>query len=346
MERLFQDMRFGARLLWKDRGFTFTALLTLAVCIGANTAIFAVVNSVLLRPLPVPGAEQLVSIYNSYPGAGITRASTGVPDYYDRLEQTDVFEELALYQNRGVTLGADGADPQRLTAMAVTPSLFRMLRAAPVRGRVFDEAEGEYGEHRKAVISYGLWQQHFAGSDAAVSSTLRLNGEQHTVVGIMPAGFHFMDPEVRVWIPLWLSDAQKSDEARHDNSWTMVGRLKPGATVAQAQQQIDAINARNLERLSVMREVLINAGFTAVVAPLQEEMVRDTKATLYLLWLGGWRWHDAAAITAGWLLVIEVLQLWVPGRTAELTDPLLAIVLAALLRGAAWRVDRSPAGRL
>jgi predicted permease len=286
MERLLQDLRFGARLLWKDRGFTFTALLTLAVCIGANTAIFAVVNSVLLRPLPVPGSEQLVSIYNSYPGAGITRASTGVPDYFDRLEQTDVFEELALYQTRGVTLGADGADPQRLSAMAVTPSLFRLLRAQPVRGRIFDEAEGEYGEHRKAVISYGLWQQHFAGSDAAVSSTLRLNGEQHTVVGIMPAGFHFMDPEVRVWIPLWFTDAQKSDEARHDNSWTMVGRLKPGATVAQAQQQIDAINARNLERLPVMREVLINAGFTAVVAPLQDEMVRDAKATLFLLWAG------------------------------------------------------------
>jgi predicted permease len=286
MERLLQDLRFGARVLWKDRGFTLTALVTLAVCIGANTAIFAVVNSVLLRPLPVPGSEQLVSIYNSYPGAGVVQASSGVPDYFDRLEQTDVFEELALYQTRGVTLGADGADPQRLSAMAVTPSLFRLLRAQPVRGRIFDETEGEYGDHRKAIISYGLWQQHFAGSDGVVASTLRLNGEQHTVVGIMPAGFHFMDPEVRVWIPLWFTDAQKSDEARHDNSWTMVGRLRPGASVLQAQQQIDAINARNLERLPVMRQVLINAGFTAVVVPLQEAMVRETKATLYLLWAG------------------------------------------------------------
>lgn len=286
MDRLFQDLRFGARLLWKDRGFTLTALLTLAVCIGANTAIFAVVNSVLLRPLPVPGAERLVSIYNSYPGAGITRASTGVPDYYDRLEQTDVFEELALYQNRGVTLGTDGADPQRLTAMAVRPSLFRMLRAAPVRGRVFDEAEGEYGEHRKVIISHGLWQQHFAGSDSALASTLRLNGEQYTVVGILPAGFHFMDPEVRLWIPLWFSDEQKADDGRHNNSWTMVGRLKPWATIAQAQQQIDAINARNLDRFPALREIIVNAGFTAIVAPLQEEMVRDTKATLYLLWAG------------------------------------------------------------
>jgi predicted permease len=286
MERLLQDLRFGARLLWKDRGFTLTALLTLAVCIGANTAIFAVVNSVLLRPLPVPGSEHLVSIYNSYPGAGIVRASSGVPDYFDRLEQTDVFEELALYQTRGVTLGADGADPQRLSAMAVTPSLFRLLRAQPVRGRVFDEAEGKYGEHRKAVISYGFWQQHLAGTDAAVSSSFRLNGEQYTIVGIMPAGFHFMDPEVRVWIPLWFSDAQKSDEARHDNSWTMIGRLKPGATVAQAQQQIDAINARNLDRFPTLRDVLINAGFTAVVAPLHQEMVRDAKATLLLLWAG------------------------------------------------------------
>src|SRR5688500_3538272 len=108
MERLLQDVRFSLRLLVRDRAFSLTALLTLAVCIDATAAIFAVVNSVLLRPPPVPGAERLVLLYNSYPRAGVARASTGVPDYYDRLRETDVFEELALFNERGVTVGGDG----------------------------------------------------------------------------------------------------------------------------------------------------------------------------------------------------------------------------------------------
>src|SRR5919112_5635933 len=136
MERLLQDARFAVRLLWKDRGFAATAILTLALCIGANAAIFAIVNSVLLRPLPVPDAERLMLVYNSYPKAGVERASTGVPDYYDRLRETDVFEELALYQQRGVTIGGEGADPQRITGKAVRPSLLRMLRVQPIRGRI------------------------------------------------------------------------------------------------------------------------------------------------------------------------------------------------------------------
>src|SRR5688572_534279 len=134
MDRLLQDLRFAARLLWKDRGFALTALLTLALCIGANAAIFAVVHSVLLRPLPVPEPERLVLMHNSYPRAGVERASNGVPDYYDRLREVDVFEEQALFNTRSVTIGIEG-DPQRVSSMVARPSLLRLLRAAPVRGR-------------------------------------------------------------------------------------------------------------------------------------------------------------------------------------------------------------------
>jgi hypothetical protein len=145
------DVRFARRLLWKDRGFAVTAILTLAVCVGANAAIFAVVNSVLLQPLPVPHAEQLVHMYNSYPGAGVEegRGSTGVPDYYDRLRETDVFAEQALYNPRGMTLNGSG-DAQRIRAMVSTPSLLRLLQARPVRGRIFTEDEGELGKTQKA----------------------------------------------------------------------------------------------------------------------------------------------------------------------------------------------------
>src|SRR6187402_1587756 len=124
---MLTDLRFAGRVLLKERGFSLTAILTLAVCIGANAAIFAVVNSVLLQPLPVPQASQLLHMYNAYPGAGLTGpGSTGVPDYYDRLRETTVFQEQALYNTRGVTLGGDG-EPQRIVSMLGTPSLLRLL---------------------------------------------------------------------------------------------------------------------------------------------------------------------------------------------------------------------------
>ncbi len=283
MERLLQDIRFAARLLWKDRGFATTALLTLGICIGANAAIFAIVNSVLLRPLPVPQPESLVVLYNLYPRAGVDRGSSGVTDYYDRLRETDAFEELALYQIRGQTVGGE-TDPQRLSGMAARPSLFRLLRAAPLRGRVFHEEEGELGRDREVILSYALWQQVFGGSDTAIGRELRVNGDPHTIVGVMPASFYFMDPDVRLWTPLTFTAQQKSDEARHSNSYTMIGRLKPGATVQHAQQQVDALNARNLDRFPEMKDILINAGFHSVVAPLQRDLVRDVKPTLLLLW--------------------------------------------------------------
>src|SRR5688500_13182810 len=285
MERFRQDLRFAVRVLFKDRAFTVTTLLTLALCIGANAAIFAIVHSVLLRPLPSPDAERLVLFYNSYPKAGVVRASTGVPDYYDRLRETDVFEEMALYQERGVTIGGEGS-AERLMGMAARPSLFRMLRAAPVKGRVFTEDEGEPGADRKVVLSYALWQRLFAGLDTAIGQDLRINGQPYQIVGVMPPDFLFMNAEVALWMPLAFTAEQRSDDARHNNSWTMVGLLKPGASAAQGQQQVDALNARNMERFPNMKQILLNAGFHAVVTPLQEDMVRDVRRTLYLLWGG------------------------------------------------------------
>ena len=286
MERLLQDLRFGTRLLWKDRGFAITAVLTLAVCIGANAAIFAIVNSMLLTPLAVPEPDRLVLLYNSYPRAGVAKASTGVPDYYDRLRETDVFEELALYQQRGVTIGGEGAEPQRLTGQAVRPSLLRMLRVQPLLGRIFTEEEGEPGQERKAILSYTLWQEQFGGREGALGQSLRISGVPHAIVGVMPRDFQFLNPEIRVWVPLAFTPEQRSDDNRHSNSWTMIGRLKPGASIAQAQQQVDALNARNLERFPALKQILIDAGFHSVVTSLQEDLIQDIRPTLYLLWAG------------------------------------------------------------
>ncbi len=279
-----QDLRYALRILFKDRAFSLTVLLTLTLCIGANAAIFAVVNSVLLKPLPVPEPERLVTVYNSYPRAGAVRASSGVVDYFDRLRETDVFEELAVYTTRGVTVSAQG-EAERLTAMAARPSLFRLLRSVPASGRVFNESEGELGQEKRVILSQALAQRLFAGQNP-IGKDLRLSGVPYQVVGVMPGGFHFMSADIDMWIPLAFTAEQKSDEARHSNNVTMIGRLKPGASVQQAQQQIDALNAHNLERFPNMKEILLNAGFHTVVAPLQEDMIRTARPTLLLLWAG------------------------------------------------------------
>ncbi|HMC76632.1 MAG TPA: ABC transporter permease [Vicinamibacterales bacterium] len=282
---MLQDLRFGLRLLWRDRGFAATSILTLALCIGANAAIFAVVNSVLLKPLPVPGAAQLVHMYNAYPGAGVVGGSTGVTDYYDRLRETTVFQEQALYNTRGVTLGGNG-EPQRIVSMTGTPSLLRLLQAQPLRGRIFTEDDGEVGQTKKVVLTYASWQQWFGGQDRAIGSDVRINGEPFTVVGVLPRTFGFLDPDVKVWIPVAFTAEQKSDDQRHSNNWSYIARLKPGATIEQARQQIDALNARNLDRFPQLKQILINAGFHTVVLSLQDHLVRDLRSTLYLLWGG------------------------------------------------------------
>ena len=285
MERLGQDLRFAVRLLFRDRAFTITTLLTLAICIGANAAIFAVVNSVLLRPLPVPEADRLVLLNNSYPKAGVVKASTGVPDYYDRLREMDVWEELTLFNQRGVTIGSENG-AERVQGMIGRPSLYRMLRAKPIRGRIFTEEEGEIGKHRKVILSHGLWQRLYSGRDDAIGKDLRINGMPYQVVGVMPPDFYWMSSEVVLWMPLGFTAEQRSDDQRHSNNWTMVGRLKPGATVEQAKQQVDALNIRNYERFPNFKEILVNAGFTTIVVPLQDDLVREIRPTLLLLWGG------------------------------------------------------------
>jgi predicted permease len=325
---LNQDVRFARRLLWKDRGFAVTAVLTLAVCIGANTAIFAVVNSILLRPLPVPHAEQLVYMYNAYPGAGSAAfGSTGVPDYFDRVRETNVFQEQALYHTRGATIGGQ-SEPQRATSMIVTPSLLRLLQVNPVRGRILSDDEGEIGHANKVVLSYAAWQQWFGGQDSAIGRDLRVNGDLYTVVGVLPRGFVFLEPDVKLWMPAAFTAKEKSDDSRHSNNWQYVARLKPGATIEQARLQIDALNARNLDRFPALKQILINAGFHTPVVPLQEYLVRDIRSTLYLLWGG-----VAFVLLVGAVNVTNLMLVRSSGRMKELaTRHALGAGLARIAR--------------
>jgi predicted permease len=284
---MLSDVRFATRLLWKDKTFALTALLTLAITIGANTAIFSIVRSVLLKPLPVPDSDRIVFVYNSYPNAGAARAEAAVPDYFDRLTGVTAFDEQALYRRQDMTLGVTpGEGAQRIRAVRATPSFFRLVRAVPAHGQLFAESDGEEGQERKVVLSHDFWRQHFGGDTGAVGRDLRLNGVNYTIRGVLPPGFTFLWQRIDVWVPAAFTAREKSDDSRHSNNWQMIGRLRKDATVSLAQQQVDAVNARNDERFPHFRQILKDAGFHSVAVLLQDDVVREIRPVLYLLWGG------------------------------------------------------------
>jgi predicted permease len=288
MDRLLQDLRFGARLLWKDRSFSLTTIATLALCLAANAAIFAVVDGVLLKPLPFPEPERLVRLFNKYPGAGVVaEGSNGVPDYFDRRQGMTALEDLAVFREMGVTLTGSGASaPERALALVVTPSFFSVLRTQPHRGQLFTEAHGEIGQDKVVLLTHGAWQQRFGGRDEAIGEDLRLGGEPYKIIGVLPEGFVFLNPDVQMFRPVAFTAQDKSDQSRHSNNWQMFGRLKPGATLEQAQSQLDAINAANFQRFPQWQEILTNAKFGSDVVDFQTQVIGSRRATLTMLWGG------------------------------------------------------------
>ncbi|MBM3811878.1 MAG: ABC transporter permease [Acidimicrobiia bacterium] len=284
MGSLLRDLRYSSRSLLRDKPYSATVLITLAACLAANTAIFGVVYSILLRPLPFPQAEDVLLMGNRYPKATAedARFSSG-GDYFDRLRDMTVFEQQAMFQFRDATVDVGGS-PRRIRAMVITPSLLPLLRTAPAIGRGFTPEEAELGNERKVILSHGLWRDLYGSDRMAVGRQLRVNGRACTIVGVLPAGFDFMDPEVRLWMPLTMRPDQKT--GRHSNNWFHIGRLKPGATLDQAQAQVDSINSANFDRFPQWKQVLIDAGFYTSVEPLQELLVGSVRGSLHLLWGG------------------------------------------------------------
>jgi predicted permease len=286
LDWLSRDLRTALRLLARDKAYSLTVAATLSLCLGANTALFSVVHPILLRPLPVPEPARILLMSNQYPGAGAGDSSnSGVPDYYDRLRATSVYEAQALFGTSSVSLDHDGR-PVRVEVTNVTPSYLRVMRTAPALGRPFTDEEGEVGNEKKVLLSDGLWRSQFAADPAAVGRDIRIDGQPYTIVGVMPRGFEALAPGTSLWRPLAFTPEQKSDDSRHSNNWWNVGRLKPGATLQQAQAQVDALNAANLERFPQYKELLINAGFRTEVDRFPDHLVRHVKPILYLLWGG------------------------------------------------------------
>jgi predicted permease len=284
---LGRDLLFGWRAFRRDRTFTAAAVVTLGACLAANLVVFTLVNVVLLEAVDVPEPWALVQVGNQYPNAGAAASvggNSGVPDYFDRRRAVPALAEQALFRAHGVSVGDQAAE--RLVAMSTTPSLFPLLRAQAAQGRTFTDDESEEGRHRKVVLSDALWRRRFGAAATVIGQSLTIGGVPHEIVGIMPRNFRFYDDEVALWLPAAFSADERSDASRHNNSWTHVGRLAPGATLAVAQSQIDALNAANLERFPALRNVLVEAGFRSVVTPVVDVLVAEVRRPLYLLWGG------------------------------------------------------------
>jgi predicted permease len=314
---VLRDARFAMRTWTRQRAFTITVLATLIVCLGGNTVIFSIVRSVLLKPLPLAGADRLVLIQNLYPKFGFSSAGPGVvaasvPDYFDRQRDIRSFDEQAVYRRVSLTLGVtDGAE--RVNALRATPSFYRLLRAAPHVGRVIADEDGEVGNAARVMVSYNFWQRRYGGDPSLVGRDIRLDGTPYRVVGILQQRFEYLWKDINLWLPASFNADQQSDASRHSNNWVMIARLAPGATVAQAQREVDALNVRNDERLPQFSTLIRDSGFRTAVAPLQDELVRDVRATLYLLWAGA-----LLVLLVGGVNLVNLFLMRSAGRRREL----------------------------
>jgi predicted permease len=288
MEALWRDVRFSLRQLGRERAFSSVVLLTLAVCIAANVAIFSVVSTVVLRPLPYRGADRIVTIYNSYPGAGAERASNSGIDYFLRREQVPTLEAVAVYQGTGHTVGESGST-ERLETMRVSASFFPLLGVEPALGRTFTEDENEPSQSQKVVLTHGFWEERFGGAADAVGRELRVDGRPFTVVGVLPNDFSFVvKPEVRFFVPIAFTEQERSKDSWHNNNFQMIGLLAPGAAIDQARDQIAALNNSLVEESAIpnVRQLVKDVGFHTVVVDAQQDLIRQVRPLLYLLWAG------------------------------------------------------------
>ncbi|HEY7911289.1 MAG TPA: ABC transporter permease [Blastocatellia bacterium] len=273
METLFKDLRYAARVLARNRGFTAVAILALALGIGANTAIFSVVNAVLLRPLSFDDPDRLVRVWpNKY------QASVSKTEYLD-LESGSQgrFEALAAYSGWGFTITGRG-EPLKLSGARCTANLFSLLGVTPALGRVFEPGEDRPGHDRVAVISYGLWQSRFGADPNVQNQTFYLDGESYAVIGVMPPGFDFPSREAQMWVPATIDPSKREDFT--GGYLSLVGRLKEGASVEQARAEVLAV-AREIR--SRIPRAADDYGQGARVVPLKDEMVVEIQPALLVL---------------------------------------------------------------
>src|SRR5712671_4632490 len=277
MNGLVQDFRYAVRQLRKSPGFTAIAVITLALGIGANTAIFSVVNGALLRPLAFREPERLVHVWHVPPAKsfpGMTTFAVSAANYLDWQSQNQVFENMAIYTYSGFTL-TGGEKPEQIDAGAVSSSFFETLGVQPMLGRVFLPQEDQPGRSNVVVLSYRFWQEHFGSNADVVGHNISVDGQSFLVAGVMPPSFRYPDI-AQVWTPMAWTDKQRA--VRGEHHYAVVARLKPGISLRQAQAAMNTISSR-LEQ-SYPGD---NKGWGAVVVPLHDDLVSDVRPALLVL---------------------------------------------------------------
>src|SRR5215213_5222075 len=277
MENFFKDIRYGVRGLLKRPGFTVIALITLALGIGANTAIFSVVNAVLLRPLPFQKPEELVIVWEDATFVGFPHNTPAPANYVDWKTQNQSFVDMAASHEDSFNLTGDG-EPERVSAYTVNANFFPLLGVQPLLGRGFLNEEDRPGANKVVVLSYSLWQSRYGGDRNILNRAILLNGEKHTVVGVMPPSFQFFAKDVRLWVPIALDQEDWANRGGH--YLTVVARLKPGVSVAQAQADMNAV----MRRIAMDHpEETMEGKLGAVVLPVRDEFVGTARGSLMVL---------------------------------------------------------------
>jgi putative ABC transport system permease protein len=276
---MFHDLRFGFRMLLKNPGFTLIAVLTMALGIGANTAIFSVVNAVLLNPLPFPEPERLIRIYGHFLATSQDNMRASVPEFTDYKQQTKSFEEIAGYDDFSANLTPIAGEPERVEALVVTPELFSVLNVAPRAGRVFLPEEAQEGHDDVVLISHGLWRRRFGADPTAVGQNVIVNGRNHTVIGIMPEGFAFPQ-RTELWKPLWFPADQYDQQRRGNRGVEVIGRLQRRVSLAAAQSEMDHLAAQLIQQYPRNYE---SRGWKIGVVSLLDDYVGDARRGLLVL---------------------------------------------------------------
>jgi predicted permease len=274
LEPVLQDLRYALRSLGRNPGFACIAVFTLALGIGASTAIFSLIDAVLIRPLPFPKSDRLAMVWEEATRLGYPKTDVSPANYADWTQQTEVFEDLAAYFGNAFNFTGQSR-PERLDGVHATPNLFSVLGVKPFLGRSFLPSEGNRGNAGFAILSHALWQRRFGSDAGIIGRSILLNGQPHVVVGVMPQGFQFPREDTQLWTPVAFPTATGS---RDVHFLRVVGRLRAERSWTQAQTEFETIAAR---LAAAYPET--NGGYGAVVVPLHEEFVRAASQSLWLL---------------------------------------------------------------
>jgi predicted permease len=285
-DELSRNLRASARRLRRTPGFTFAAVATLGLCLGSNLAIFAVIDGVMLRPLPFPEPGRLVRIFNTYPLAGVMDDGCSLPNYYERRGQLPAFTSLAAYRgDTAVVTGPRGAE--REDVLRVSPEFFETLGRGPILGRVFTDADTTYATDRVVILSDAFWRRRLEADPNVIGKRLLVDDLEMTVVGLLPPDFSYLSSTARLFFPLSSSPGERAISRRHSGGGArqMIARLAPSATLGEAQAQVDALNAA-VGADDPQTPAMLAAGFRSRVVPLHADHVAAIRPTLLLLQAG------------------------------------------------------------